>query len=339
MSIWSFAGRFRESCLHCVRLWLRLLVVGEAVERLPLRHLVHAQPLAQRGDGAGQLALEVVEVVHLGRERVGQPDGEHLPVRLPVVDHAQQAEHLDGGALAGAHLARAHLHDVERVVVAAALGVTVQVLRVLPRLREKAVVEQHWGKEKRRGEASAWDARGTQTRGLRRAPPAERHALSPHLYSRSTPFFSSCLIGLFASFVATSNFARVHLGTANARREARPEEPRRARSPPQLLRPACGGAFPPRRRTLAAKGERPVQAVRRERYVVPRRDWLARVREVDAVRERSLRSAHISRERLIVRTQQRAARTASPASVSTSLAGSNWAVGEGASTARRCEDG
>ena len=36
--------------------------------------------------------------------------------------------------------------------------------------------------------------------------------MSPHLYSRSTPFFSSCLMGLFSSLVATSNLARVHLG-------------------------------------------------------------------------------------------------------------------------------
>ena len=105
--------------------------------------LVVAEVLADGLDGSGQVHLDVVDVVEHVRHGVGDVDGDDLPVRLAVVDEAEHAQHLDGADAAHAHLHGADLDAVDRVVVAGVAGVGRGHLRVLPRLREVAVVEHH----------------------------------------------------------------------------------------------------------------------------------------------------------------------------------------------------
>ncbi|KAI3488210.1 hypothetical protein L1887_47749 [Cichorium endivia] len=113
---------------------------GELVLGLAVGDLVDAEPLVGGADEAGQVALDVLNVVELGGERVVDVDDNHLPVGLALVEERHDAEHLDLLDLAGVADLLADLAHVERVVVALGLGVRVRVVRVLPRLREGAVV-------------------------------------------------------------------------------------------------------------------------------------------------------------------------------------------------------
>ena len=66
-----------------------------------------------------------------------------LPVRLSVVNHGEDAQDLDGSDAAAGHGPEPKLHRIQRVVVAPAPGVLLQVARVLPRLGQGPIIEQH----------------------------------------------------------------------------------------------------------------------------------------------------------------------------------------------------
>mmetsp|Transcript_92406 Transcript_92406/g.199794 ORF Transcript_92406/g.199794 Transcript_92406/m.199794 type:complete len:411 (-) Transcript_92406:25-1257(-) len=127
--------------LHGVVPGHELLVEAELVERLAVRDLVRPPPLADLVQGAGEEALDVVDVVELGRPAVLGVDDDQLPVGLVLVDHADHAEHLGLADLAGREHAHADLAGVERVAVAGEAHVRVDVLGVLPGARQAAVVE------------------------------------------------------------------------------------------------------------------------------------------------------------------------------------------------------
>mmetsp|Transcript_41711 Transcript_41711/g.135776 ORF Transcript_41711/g.135776 Transcript_41711/m.135776 type:complete len:242 (+) Transcript_41711:72-797(+) len=121
----------------------RLLVEAKLVLRLAVDRLVHAQPLAQRRHKAGQLRLDVVDVIEPRREDVVHIDHDALPVRLAVVNHRKAAEDLDLGDGPRLQNLGPDLDGINRVVVTNVARVGRRVLRVLPRLRERAVVEEH----------------------------------------------------------------------------------------------------------------------------------------------------------------------------------------------------
>ena len=117
-----------------VLLVLRLAREGKVVLGLAVGDLVDAEPLVGRADEAGELALDVLDVVHAARELVAHVDDDHLPVRLALVEEGHDAEHLDLLDLPDVADLLADLAHVERVVVALGLGLGVGLVRVLPGL-------------------------------------------------------------------------------------------------------------------------------------------------------------------------------------------------------------
>mmetsp|Transcript_97967 Transcript_97967/g.272576 ORF Transcript_97967/g.272576 Transcript_97967/m.272576 type:complete len:212 (-) Transcript_97967:394-1029(-) len=119
-----------------------LLVIAEGVEGLAVRRLVPPEPLADAGDDAGALRLHVLDVAQLRRQRVGDADGDDLPIELAVIDHGKRAQYLHARHLALRKLPAANLDHVERVVVSLHVELPVDLRRVLPSLRKEAVVPE-----------------------------------------------------------------------------------------------------------------------------------------------------------------------------------------------------
>ena len=117
-----------------VLLVLGLAREGEVVLGLAVGDLVDAEPLVRRADEAGELALDVLDVVHAARERVAHVDDDHLPVRLALVEERHDAEHLDLLHLADIADLLTDLADVEGIVVTLGLGLGVLLGRVFPGL-------------------------------------------------------------------------------------------------------------------------------------------------------------------------------------------------------------
>lgn len=93
------------------------------------------EPFVGRAHKTGEVPLDVLDVVQLGRERVVHVYDEDLPVGLAFVKERHDAEDLDLLDLADVADLLADLAHVERVVVALGLGLRVRLLGVLPRLR------------------------------------------------------------------------------------------------------------------------------------------------------------------------------------------------------------
>jgi hypothetical protein len=77
--------------------------------------------------------LDVLDVVQFARPSVVDVNGDDLPIRLAVVDHAQHAENLYLARLADADLPQPDLADVQRVVVATHPRVRVDEVGVFPK--------------------------------------------------------------------------------------------------------------------------------------------------------------------------------------------------------------
>jgi len=80
--------------------------------------------------------LDVLDVVQLGGERVENVDDDDFPVGLALIEKSHNTEDLDLLDLANVANLLADLADVEGVVVAAGLGLSVGRSRVLPGLGE-----------------------------------------------------------------------------------------------------------------------------------------------------------------------------------------------------------
>lgn len=109
---------------------------------LAVGDLVDTEPLVGGAQEAGQVALDVLDVVELGGKRVVHVNDDDLPVRLLLVEQRHDAEDLDLLDLAGVADQLANLADVERIVVALGLGLGVDGVGVLPGLGEGTVVPQ-----------------------------------------------------------------------------------------------------------------------------------------------------------------------------------------------------
>lgn len=113
---------------------LALAGEGELVLGLAVGDFVDAEPLVGGAQQAGQVPLDVLDVVQLGGQRVVDVDHDDLPVRLLLVQQGHDAQHLDLLDLARVADQLADLAHVQRVVVALGLGLRVDDVGVFPGL-------------------------------------------------------------------------------------------------------------------------------------------------------------------------------------------------------------
>lgn len=92
------------------------------------------EPLVRRTDETGEVVLDVLDVVELGRNGIVDIDDNDLPVGLALVKERHNSEHLDLLHLADVADLLTDLAHVERVVVALGLCLRVSVLGILPGL-------------------------------------------------------------------------------------------------------------------------------------------------------------------------------------------------------------
>ena len=113
---------------------LALAAERELVLWLSVWDLVDAEPFIRRAEEAWQVALNVLDVVQLRRERVVDVDDHDLPVCLFFVEEGHHAEDFDLLDLACIADELADLADVEGVVVALGFGLGVDDVGVFPGL-------------------------------------------------------------------------------------------------------------------------------------------------------------------------------------------------------------
>jgi hypothetical protein len=126
--------------VHGVLLVLALAGEGKLVLRLAVWDLVDAEPLVGSTEKAGQVALDVLDIVELGGQRVVHVDDHDLPVGLALVKQGHDAKDLDLDDISGLVDKLADLADVQRVVVALGLGLLVCHVGVLPCLQQPSVL-------------------------------------------------------------------------------------------------------------------------------------------------------------------------------------------------------
>ena len=92
------------------------------------------EPLIRGAYEAGKMALDVLDVIQLGRERVLDIDDEDLPVRLALVEERHDPKDLDLLDLSDVSDLLANLADIQRIIVALGLGLGMLLSGILPRL-------------------------------------------------------------------------------------------------------------------------------------------------------------------------------------------------------------
>lgn len=130
-------GAFTDN-VHGVLLVLALAREGELVLRLAIGDLVDAEPLIGGAQKAGQMALDILNVVELRCQGVVDVDNDDLPVGLALIKQSHDTEDLDLDDLAWLSNKLANLAHIQWVVVTLGLCLLVDNIGVLPRL-EKAI--------------------------------------------------------------------------------------------------------------------------------------------------------------------------------------------------------
>jgi predicted secreted protein len=80
------------------------------------------------------MALDVLDVVQFGRERVLDIDDDDLPVSLAFVEERHDPEDLNLLDLSNVTDLLADLADIQRIVVAVGLGLSMLLVGIFPRL-------------------------------------------------------------------------------------------------------------------------------------------------------------------------------------------------------------
>ena len=124
---------------------LALAGEGELVLGLSVGDLVDTEPLVGGTEKAGEVALDILDVVELGRKRVVHIDDDDLPVGLLLVEQGHDAKDLDLLDLAGVANELTDFADVERVVVTLGLGLGVDGVGVLPGLHRRVSQPARYG--------------------------------------------------------------------------------------------------------------------------------------------------------------------------------------------------
>ena len=81
------------------------------------------------------MTLDVLNVVQLGSERVGNIDDDDFPVGLTLIEEGHDTENLDLFDLASVTDLFTDLADIEGIVVTLGLGLRVRMVGVLPGLK------------------------------------------------------------------------------------------------------------------------------------------------------------------------------------------------------------
>lgn len=107
---------------------------GELVFGLAVRDLVDTEPLVGGTQKARQVALNILDIVELGGQRIVHVDDNDLPVSLLLVEECHDTKDLDLLDLPSVADQLADLANIERVVVALGLGFRVDRIGILPGL-------------------------------------------------------------------------------------------------------------------------------------------------------------------------------------------------------------
>ena len=113
---------------------LALAGEGELVLGLSVGDLVDTEPLVGGTEETREVALNVLNVVELGGQRVVDVNDNDLPVGLLLVEKGHHTEDLDLLDLTGVADELTDLTNVERVVITLGLGLGVDGVGVFPGL-------------------------------------------------------------------------------------------------------------------------------------------------------------------------------------------------------------
>jgi len=126
--------------LSRVFLVLRFTGEGESVLGLAIGDLVNAEPFVRRPDETREMTLDVFNVVELGSKGILNIDDDDFPIGLALIEQRHDAEDLDLLDLAYIADLLADFADIEGVVVALGLGLSVGLRGIFPGLGEGAVI-------------------------------------------------------------------------------------------------------------------------------------------------------------------------------------------------------
>lgn len=132
-------GAFANN-VHRIFAVLALAGEGKLVLWLAVWDLVDTEPLVGGAQEAGQVALNILDIVQTGSKRVVDVDDDDLPVGLTLVEKSHDTEDLDLLDFTRLCDELADFADVERVVVTLLLRLGVSDVGVFPGLREGTVV-------------------------------------------------------------------------------------------------------------------------------------------------------------------------------------------------------
>lgn len=101
---------------------------------LSIRDLVDTEPFVGGSQEAWEVALDILNVVELGGERVVDIDDDDLPVGLFLIEESHDTQDLDLLDLASITNQFTDFADIERIVIALGLGLWVNDIGVFPGL-------------------------------------------------------------------------------------------------------------------------------------------------------------------------------------------------------------
>lgn len=119
---------------------LSLAVECKLIFRLAVGHFVELEPFDRGSQKSREELLNIFNIVQLISNWISHVDSEELPVSLALVDQRECSQDLDLHNVSALGDARADFANVDGIVVAFAAGGLIDVIRILPRLRQGAVV-------------------------------------------------------------------------------------------------------------------------------------------------------------------------------------------------------
>lgn len=119
---------------------LSLAVECELIFRLAVRHFVELEPFDRGSEESREELFNILDVVELIGDWVINVDGQKLPVSLSLVDQCECSQNLDLHNVSAVGYAMTDLANVNRIVIALAAGGLIDVIGVLPGLRQSTVV-------------------------------------------------------------------------------------------------------------------------------------------------------------------------------------------------------